>query len=142
MTMLCTNCLEALARECDEAIDAATKSCLQLRRLARNLRSQRRRWTALLRMVSVFGRKISLHELWSGQACELAQALRESTLHCLGRKRILRPKIVVKGAMSQARRPGDIGDAGLVEPAAPHLSGSCLQDRIAIVGCLGLRNLH
>jgi len=86
---------EALTRERDEAIDASTKSRLQLRRLARNLRYQRRRWTALLRVVSVFRRKISLHELWSGQACELAQALRESTLHCLGRKRILRPKMVI-----------------------------------------------
>src|SRR6202047_3612398 len=134
MPMLRAYRFEALARQRAEAIDASTKNCLHLRRLARNLRHQRRRGTALLCMVSVFRRKISLHELWSGQACELAQALRESTLHCLSRKRILRPKMVVKGAMSQARRPGDIGDAGLVEPAAPHLSGSCLQDRIAIVG--------
>src|ERR1700731_4440946 len=95
MTMLRAYRLEALAGQRDEAIDTATKSGPQLRRLARNLRNQCRRWTALLRGVSVFRRKISLHELRSGQACELAQALRESTLHCLGRKRILRPKMVV-----------------------------------------------
>jgi len=44
--------------------------------------------------------------------------------------------------MSQARRSGDIGDAGLIEPAAPHLIGGCLQYCIAIVSCFGLRNLH
>src|ERR1700733_11639269 len=133
---------QALTCERDEAIDASTKSRLQLRRLARNLRYQRRRWTALLWMVPVARRKISLHELRGGQACELAQALRESTLQSLRGERIFRAKVAIQGTMSSARRPGDIGDAGVLKPAAPHLSGSCLQDRIAIDGCLGLRNLH
>src|SRR5580693_9466511 len=102
MPMLCTCRFETLTRERDEAIDASTKSCLRLSRLARNLRYQGRRWTALLWMVSVFGRKISLHELRGGQARELAQALRESTLQSLRGERILRAEVAIQGAVSQA----------------------------------------
>jgi hypothetical protein len=44
--------------------------------------------------------------------------------------------------VGQVRRSSDLGDAHVSEPARPNLSGSRLQDRIAISQCFGLRNLH